>query len=208
MCIVFICFVIYESNFSAKNSGSFTDSRDGHVYRYVTVGNQTWMAQNLNYVGKSGDAGICYNNDTSLCSSYGVLYTWSEVMAGSQSSSSVPSDVQGICPNGWHVPSDAEWDVLINFIGKDSARIKLSSTSAWNNSGNGTDQYGFTVLPAGVRFNDGAFDHLGYAADFWSSSGDDASSAWYRGFLFSIAGVGRPNGDKTDGFSLRCLQNK
>lgn len=208
MCIVLVCFVIYESNFSADDSGSFTDSRDGHVYRYVDIGNQTWMAENLNYVGKNGDAGICYNNDTSSCRISGALYTWSEVMAGSQSSSSAPSNIQGICPNGWHVPSDMEWGTLIAYVGADSARIKLSSKSAWSNSGNGTDQYGFTVLPTGGRFNAGTFNFLGYDANFWSSSESGTSNAWVRDFGYDAADVTRDNFDKSYGFSLRCIKNK
>jgi len=183
----------------------------------VKIGTQTWMAQNLNYrntTGKSDTVGVCYNGLSSNCTTYGRLYTWSEVMAGSSSSTSIPSGVQGICPSGWHVPSDAEWGALLTYVGSDSARIKLSSTSGWDSCsscswphGHGTDKYGFTVLPAGSRIDVGTVDVLGINANFWSSSEDDASYAWYRYFYYNLAYVYRSNYYKTYGFSLRCAEN-
>lgn len=152
-------------------------------------------------------------------------------MAGSSSSTASPSGVQGICPSGWRVPSDAEWQALEVSVGMSAATAATSgsrgttegtklkaNSSLWNlwsssgsgiwNSGNGTDDYGFSVLPAGRRNNGGAFNDLGNFALFWSSSEDDASSAWCRYFFNSDARVYRNlDNDGSVGFSLRCLQN-
>jgi len=196
------------------DTGHFTDSRDGQSYKYVKIGSQTWMAQNLNYAGTSGSVGVCYDNLSSNCATYGRLYTWSEVMNGSGSSTANPSGVQGICPSGWHVPSDTEWGVLLTYVGSDSARIKLSSTSGWDSCsscswphGHGTDKYGFTVLSAGYRYSDGTFYGLGDNAYFWSSSENAASNAWRRYFYYYDAYVTRDYYNKTYGFSLRCAEN-
>jgi len=162
------------------------------------------MAQNLNYAG----AGVCYDNQSSNCATYGRLYTWSEVMAGASSSTSVPSGVQGICPSGWHVPSDAEWSTLVRFVDSATAGTKLKSTSGWSGSGNGTNAYGFNVLPAGACYNKRTFFGLGgYYADFWSSSENDAPNAWSRFFYYYDAYVNRYNINKSDGFSLRCVND-
>lgn len=192
---------------SWSDTGHFTDSRDGQAYKYVKIGKQTWMAQNLNYAGSSGSVGVCYNGVPSNCTTYGRLYTWSEVMAGSSSSTSIPSGVQGICPSGWHVPSDAEWSALVQYVDSATSGTKLKSTSGWSNSGNGTNAYGFNVLPAGYRQNVGPFNALGDIAYFCSSSEDAASNAWYWNFYCDYAYVSRNGSNKSDGFSLRCAQN-
>ena len=185
-------------------AGTFTDARDGQVYKYVKIGSQMWMAQNLNYAG----VGVCYDNSPSNCATYGRLYTWSEVMAGASSSTSVPSGVQGICPSAWHVPSDAEWSTLVRFVDSATAGTKLKSTSGWSGSGNGTNAYGFNVLPAGARYNKRTFFGLGgYYADFWSSSENDAPNAWSRFFYYYDAYVNRYSINKSDGFSLRCVND-
>ena len=102
-----------------------------------------------------------------------------------------------------HVPTDTEWGTLIAYVGADSARIKLSSIG-WS-SGNGTDAYGFNVLPAGFRLYDVSFTSLGSTADFWSSSKNDW--AWYRYFYFGYPYVARSDKGVEYGFSLRCLEN-
>jgi len=193
------------------DTGHFTDSRDGQSYKYVKIGTQRWMAQNLNYrntSGKSDTVGVCYNGLSSNCTTYGRLYTWSEVMAGSSSSTSIPSGIQGVCPSGWHVPSDAEWTKLTNTtLSSATAGTVLKANSSLWSTNTGTDAYGFSVLPAGGRFNVGTFYNLGDYAFFWSSSEYDASFAWYRYFYFGYAYVYRYNLSESYGFSLRCLEN-
>jgi uncharacterized protein (TIGR02145 family) len=189
------------------DANHFMDARDSQIYKFVKIGTQAWMAQNLNYAGITEGVGVCYGNLSSNCMKYGRLYTWSEVMAGAASSTSVPSGVQGICPSGWHVPSDAEWNILVRYVDSATSGTKLKSTSGWTNSGNGTDTYSFTVLPAGDRYRDGTFGSLDYYTYFWSSSEDDAAHAWARYFLFNLVNTYRLNRNESNSFSLRCLQN-
>ena len=161
---------------------SLCDVRDGKLYRYVTIGSQTWMAENLNYeykVNGSTYGSFCYQNSADSCAMYGRFYTWAAAMdtattgCGYGTTCAASSGkVQGICPGGWHLPDTAEWHALFAAVGgADSAGTKLKSTSGWYN-GNGTDAYGFSALPSGFRYNDGYFYYAGNYADFWSSSED------------------------------------
>jgi uncharacterized protein (TIGR02145 family)/uncharacterized repeat protein (TIGR02543 family) len=186
--------------------GSFTDARDSRTYRCVTIGTQTWMAENLNY---NASGSVCYNNDPGNCNTYGRLYDWNTVMAGASSSSSSPSGVRGICPVGWHVPSDAEWTTLTDFVGGASiAGTRLKSTSGWNSGGNDTDDHGFSALPGGSRWADGSFNYVGSSGGWWSATEHGASYAWYRYMLWDYSDVYRWDSGKTRSqLSLRCLQD-
>jgi len=181
-----------------------TDPRDGQSYRVITIGNQTWMAENLNYDIPGVSTDVCYNNNSINCTTYGRLYTWSTVMDGASSSTLSPSGVQGICPSGWHVPSDAEWTTLTDLVGS-SAGTKLKSSSGWGwDGGNGTDDYGFSALPGG------GIDNAGYGGSWWSATENDAEgawSAWYRSMVYGNDGVSRGNYDKKHLFSLRCVRD-
>ncbi|MDR3012763.1 MAG: fibrobacter succinogenes major paralogous domain-containing protein [Chitinispirillales bacterium] len=193
-------------------SGSFTDPRDGQTYRTVTIGNQTWMAENLNF---NASGSWCYDDGPANCDLYGRLYDWNTVMAGSPSSSSSPSGVQGICPDGWHVPSDDEWTTLVNFVNTsttstDNSGTRLKALIGWDPwSGTlipGTDDHGFSALPGGGRYADGTFWVVGTYGNWWSATEYDASSAWRRGMLSDASYVYSYRDFKTDGFSLRCVQ--
>jgi len=190
------------------DSGTFTDTRDGQSYKYVKIGTQTWMAQNLNY---QVDSSWCYGGVASNCSTYGRLYQWAAAMdlASTYNSTTWGGTLphQGICPSGWHVPSDAEWSTLVQYVDSATSGTKLKANSALWSTNTGTDAYGFSVLPAGSRDNDGTFGGLGDYADFWSSSEGAASVAWYRTFNYTSALVFRNYYSKAYGFSLRCLQN-
>jgi len=190
------------------------------TYETVVIGNQTWMARNLNYVV---DDSRCYgegklSNDEiqANCAKYGRLYTWSAAMA-------LPSDCnqkscdslisvkhQGICPLGWHIPSDGEWTTLTDFIG-DKAGTKLKATSGWNdyegNSGNGTDDYGFFGLPGGIGYSDGSFDRVGFGGIWWGASENYADIASIRCMFYSSKDVHWFNEGKTILFSVRCVQD-
>jgi len=142
---------------------------------------------------------------------YGVLYNWPAAMAGEASSNSVPSGVQGVCPTGWHLPSDAEWTVLTSFLGGESVaggKMKEAGTTHWDSPNTGANNSsGFTALPAGSRYGNGSFGLLGYNALFWSSTEYYSSGAWSRYLYYDYANVGRYGSYKSSGFSCRCLKD-
>lgn len=153
------------SSSSSANAGSeydasantLKDLRDGQVYRIVKIGDQVWMAENLNY---ETDSSFCYNDSAAYCTKYGRLYTWAAAM--------------NACPDGWRLPSETDFKNLVNAVGgKDSAGIKLKSTSGWNDydgvSGNGTDAFGFSALPAGTG-DANQYGAMNHTADFWGST--------------------------------------
>jgi len=159
--------------------GSITDTRDGQTYKTVKIGAQTWMAENLNY--ETADS-YCYNDSAKYCEKYGRLYTWAAAMdsAGTWSSNGkgcgyektcTPTyPVRGVCPEGWHLPTEAEFDTLFTAVGGLFTGKVLKSTSGWVENGNGTDDYSFSALPAGYRGYNGRFCNEGRNAYFWSST--------------------------------------
>ena len=218
-----------SSSSSVVNSvsiGSFTDSRDGQTYKTVKIGWQTWMAQNLNY--KTANS-YCYNDKDSNCSKYGRLYTWAAAMDSAGKWSLDGSGcgygldkrcaprypVQGVCPVGWHLPSVSEWNTLLTGYpvgGEVTAGKVLKSTSGWISSGNGTDAYSFSALPAGIRFPTvvrGVYDLEGNYAYFWSSTEFGDSHAYYMYLFYSSDGAELLDTDvfKNDAISVRCLKN-
>jgi uncharacterized protein (TIGR02145 family) len=195
-------------------TGSFTDSRDEQSYVTVTIGSQTWMAENLNY-NESGSA--CYDNQNSYCYIYGRLYNWVTAMNLPASCISTSCALQinvkhrGVCPAGWHIPSNDEWVVLVNYAGGNSAAGKhLKATSGWDNNGNGLDTYGFAALSGGDGWTGGDFNSIGSYGYWWSSSeyGRDGSDyAEYRSMYSYYESVDWYNYDKNYLFSVRCLKD-
>ena len=167
--------------------GELLDDRDGQTYKTVKIGDQWWMAENLNYAylqptATLDSSSFCYNDSLEYCSKYGRLYLWSAAMdsAGTWSSNGKgcgygaacsPTDpVRGVCPEGWHLPDTTEWRSLFTVVGGYLiAGAKLKFTSGWNSDGNGTDDFGFSALPASRRHSDGGFVNEGYTVGFWSS---------------------------------------
>jgi uncharacterized protein (TIGR02145 family) len=186
---------------------SLTDCRDGQVYRTVKIGTQTWMAQNLNY---RADSSWCYSDSADSCAKYGRLYQWAAAMGleakynSSSWSGTLPR--QGICPSGWHIPSDAEWSTLEQFVDSATAGTALKSSSGWN-SGNGMDSHGFRILPSGRRTSDGTFSYIGMDAYLWSASMFFAGVSWYRYYNYGNAYVSIYNSVGASGFGVRCLKN-
>ena len=136
---------------------------DSYVYSggTVRIGNQTWMAKNLDRATKNSK---CYENSPDSCAKYGRLYTW--------------TDARKACPSGWHLPSGAEWTQLTDFVGGAStAGRKLKSTSGWNYNGNGTDEYGFSALPGGNGSSGGNFSSAGNYGYWWSATENNAYNA-------------------------------
>ncbi len=228
---------------------TFTDSRDGNEYKYVTIGDQTWMAENLAYLPEisppeegSGDTGreddafyyvygynstnVEYAKDTITYKTYGVLYNWNAAMGGASSSSSNPSNVQGACPAGWHLPSDAEWTELETWLrdngygyegsGNDIAKSLADNSGLWNNydvAGTvGHDQSSnnksfFSALPGGHRSGSGYFYDVGYDGHWWSAAENDTSNAWGWRIHYHYIDVSRNLNGKEYGFSVRCIRD-
>ena len=210
-----------KSSSSSKDSGlvegALTDSRDGQTYKTVTIGSQTWMAQNLNYKTTNS---FCYESSAENCEKYGRLYLWSAAMdsvgtwstngkgCGDLTSCSPTAPVRGVCPESWHLPSKSEWETLFTAVGGESTASKvLKSTSGWNGNGNGTDDFGFSALSAGYRFVRGDYDLEGSNAYFWSSTENDNNRAILMS-LNSNDGNAILNGNyKFLGLSVRCLKD-
>jgi uncharacterized protein (TIGR02145 family) len=203
----------------AQQKGTFTDPRDKKTYKTVKIGDQIWMAENLNYAIKGSKCGgtttrteACDNccdecdpeecgttctyylledKNTVNCNKYGRLYNWNTAMKA--------------CPSGWHLPSDEEWTTLTDFVGSNT-ETKLKSASGWK-IGNGTDEFGFSALPGGHGNSGGDFGNVGFFGNWWSSTERNASNAYYRSMHFDNANVGRSNIGKTLLFSVRCVQD-
>ena len=208
-----------EKTYKAIVKGTMTDSRDGRTYKTVTIGNQTWMAENLNYKTKKGS--WCYNDNESNCTRYGRLYIWSAAMdsagtwsmngkgCGYRKTCSVASSgsatlVQGVCPEGWHLPSSSEFNTLDR--DKDTGWA-LKSTRGWDNGGNGNDAFGFSALPAGVRTAMGGYFNEGEFANFWGSTEGGSDIAFSMRLVNVYDFVRRDFVDKNVGISVRCIQN-
>jgi uncharacterized protein (TIGR02145 family) len=198
----------------APECGTVTDI-DGNIYETVKIGSQVWMVENLKVTHyRNGDAipkvvdpswtslttgAYCeYNNDVNNVATYGRMYNWYAA-----------SDSRNIAPPGWHVPSDAEWQTLIDYLGGDATaggKIKEMGLTHWNSPNDGaTNESGFTALPSGYRSN--FYYELGYDAYFWSSTEFDIGAAWFRTLIYSNSAVGRYSSDERYGFSIRCVKN-
>jgi len=173
--------------------GSFTDPRDGKIYKTIKIGEQVWLAQNLNF---EAEGSLCYDNDPANGEKYGRLYTWEQAKAA--------------VPEGWHLPSNEEWRTLVDFAGGSVAGKKLKAKSGWDeyegNSGNGLDAYGFSALPCGYSF-DGAFYSIGRFGAWWTSSENSSANAYLRFMSYSNVSVHRGSYNKSYLFSVRCLQD-
>ncbi len=211
---------------------------DGNTYDAVKLGDQVWMAENLRTTKYADGTTIpmgstesdvvayryCPNNNSDNVSTYGYLYNWPAVMHNSYGSEDNPSGVQGICPNGWHVPSDAEWTQLTDYVGSQSEYVcggdnryiakALASTTGWSSSsstcypGNNpsaNNATGFSAVPAG-NYN-GTYDYFCDFAIFWSATQGYSNYAYYRYVSSYDAIVDRLSGNKNNGFSVRCLRD-
>jgi len=204
-----------SSSVGGGSPNTFVDSRDGKIYKKVTIGTQTWMAENLNYE-VSGSK--CYNNYSSNCNTYGRLYNWSTAMNlpstcnSNSCSSQIQSKHRGICPEGWHLPSDAEWTVLENAFGDiNTAGTKLKATTGWSNNGNGTDNYGFSALPGGggqpENYPGDSFFGVGESGRWWSTYEHYDTSARHRYMYYNIGNMKQYDYGKRSLSSVRCLQD-
>lgn len=205
--------------------GTMTDCRDNKVYKTVKIGEQVWMAENLNYADSAMTSSLkgkswCYNNNAENCSVTGRLYTWAAAIdsvtlydrgngvdCGFCKTCSLPDTVHGICPSGWHLPAISEWNTLFTEVGGQSKAGKiLRSQTGWFNSGNGLDAFGFSALPAGSWWN-GEYEGDGANVAFWSS--DDSNFAYANAIVLSygVDYAGLNNLEKDARLSIRCLQD-
>jgi len=196
---------------AAVTYGYLTDSRDGHWYRTVQIGSQTWMAQNLNYAIDSSWA-----LDTAL--RFGRLYNWTGAVGlkdsckNSMCAFKLEAKPQGVCPTGWHVPSDSSFGVLLKLVeadarvgsGKGGSALKL--TSGWS-SDNGKDLFGFGLLPTGYRDQFGGFNSPKYSVYLLTSKEYASSTFTGEYFGYSNSDVQTKNYNKSWGVPVRCLKN-
>ena len=204
-------------------TGTFTDSRDEHVYKTVKIGNQTWMAENLAYLpsvspssaesytepyyyvyGYQGTS-VSEAKATDNYSTYGVLYNWPAAKAA--------------CPSGWHLPTDAEWKEMEMAIGMSKSEAddtrwrgtnegtKLKAINGWYDNENGTDDYGFSSFPGGYRLYFGNFIGIATNGYWWSATERYSSLAWARYLGYNYSGVYRSDYYEESGFSVRCIRD-
>jgi len=228
--------VLSCSNDDGNNFTTFTDDRDGKVYRFVKIGVQTWMAENLNYpvkgskcYGEDGDVydinddliTLSYSEIYANCNKYGRLYSWATAMAidtkyNDQSWGGSDVNHRGICPSGWHIPSDVEWQILVDFAGGNAiAGKKLKATNGWHSNGNGTDDYGFAAMSGGMGCCFGhflEFFEIDLVGSWWGSGEYDGD---YNGdFAYSLdvyysydVAYGEGKDSKVNLRSLRCIKD-
>ena len=198
--------VVFAATLFSQNgvpkTGTFKDPRDGKLYKTVTIGNQTWFAENLAYKPRDGHY-MAYDNDTNNLATYGYLYDW--------------ETAKKVCPSGWHLPTDAEWSTLTDYLGGGNiagGKLKETGTSHWDSPNVGaTNETGFTALPGGNRQIFGQFQYIGTVGRWWSSSSykegsqEQIGDAWFREMAASDGKIGRNFSTEVAGFSVRCIRD-
>ncbi len=217
--------IVFTTSFDCGTR--YTDPRDGKSYLTVSIGDQCWMAENLNVGDKitgmkiPGNNGViekhCYNDDEANCDLYGGIYRWNEMMNYTE-----VEMTQGICPKGWHIPSDYEWKILENELGMSQAeadaagwrgtdeggKLKAAGTTYWEDPNTGaTNSSLFTALPAGGVDNAGNFSGLGYYTDYWTSTLIVGTQCWYRYLSADESRIYRVDGNRDYGTSVRCVED-
>lgn len=197
--LAIILFILISNTTFAQtvDFGSFTDPRDGAQYKTITIGSQTWMAENLNY--NAGSGSWAYDNDSSKSATYGRLYSW--------------QTARKACPKGWRLPSDVDWQTLVEYLGGPvvaGGKMKEAGAAHWKSPNTGANNgSGFSALPAGYYY-DGKFYDMGSSASFWSStaSGSENHYVWHRFLFHSISAVYRYRYSYTKfGYSVRCVRD-
>jgi uncharacterized protein (TIGR02145 family)/uncharacterized repeat protein (TIGR02543 family) len=227
----------YSATVSVTATATLTDI-DGNVYNTVQIGNQCWMAENLKATRDTASTPIvryCHNNNPDYCNWYGGLYTWNTLMNGAGSSSNNPSGVQGICPSGWHVPSNPEFTQLRNYViaqGYLNSNVSNGAGNAlkscrqvdsplsgncnttehprWNSHQTyyGFDEFGFSGFPGGYLHSNGTtFEHFGVGGYWWSSTQFSSSGSRFNNLSHARGSFDSNSLSKQTGFSVRCIKN-
>ncbi|MDD5529167.1 MAG: fibrobacter succinogenes major paralogous domain-containing protein [bacterium] len=196
-----------------------TDDKEGNTYKTIKIGEQVWMAENLNvshyrngdtvpqvqaakeWINLTTGAWCYYENNVENGKTYGKLYNWYAV-----------NDPRGLAPEGWHIPTDDEWTILTNCLGGEDiagGKLKENCTTLWWSPNTGaTNKSGFSALPGGHRGdNNGAFGVIGNGGYWWSATEFNATYAWSRLMYYDYANVYRKGYNKKYGFSIRCVKN-
>jgi len=221
-------------------TGTFTDTRDNHIYNTVIINEKKWMAENLAYLPEVSPSNIASSSDpyyyvydyqganvddaraSSNYSDYGVLYNWTAAMAGAESNDATPGAIQGICPDGWHLPSDSEWKELEIFLGMSPSdanltgqrgdiggKLKEEGTEHWNPPNTGAvNSYSFTALPGGVRYYDNSFSSLSFSGYWWTSTEYSLTYAYSRVIDYVFTSIYRNYPSKHQGLSVRCIEGQ
>jgi uncharacterized protein (TIGR02145 family) len=204
-----------------KPGPNITDS-EGNSYKTVTIGTQTWMAENLKVTKYNDGTAIpnitdntqwsqlstgawsYYNNDVANNAKYGKLYNWYAV-------SKISNGNKNVCPTGWHVPTDAEWTVLTDYLGGSNiagGKMKEVGTTSWNSPNtDATNTSLFTGLPGGYRYVSGNYSTIGSNGYWWSSTENVTGNAWYRNLDSDDGNAGRNRTNEGNGLSVRCLRD-
>lgn len=174
--------------FANQQKDKLLDTRDGTEYKTVSIGNQIWMAENLNY---NAEHSYCYHLADSNCVKYGRFYTWEAA--------------QKACPTDWHLPNKKEFEVLLQTVGAASGKM-LKTKGGWKENGNGSDLFDFSAIPVGYSISD-RFSGLGYGTFFWTASGDDNDIAYSMYLAHNNSSATLRSGYKWYLFSVRCIHN-
>lgn len=217
----------YVFQFATCPGTPTVEDEDGNIYNTVQIGDQCWMRENIR-VGTRIDGSqemsntgtiekYCFDDNPDNCDTYGGLYQWNEMMQYTTT-----TGVKGICPIGWHIPTDNEWKILEGNVdtqygvgdpewngdswrGLDAGE-RLKTTTGWNEN-TGINAVGFSCLAGGNRYGSGSFNNLGSYGRWWSSTEDSDMYAWCRTLHYSRYRIERYDGDKILGFSVRCLKD-
>jgi uncharacterized protein (TIGR02145 family) len=223
-CLLAVSISVNCQNLTGEQSGTFKDQRDGHEYKWVNIGKQIWMSENLAYLptingfSQTSDSEPCYYvyeyegtnvpeaKRTEKFNQYGVLYNWEAAKSA--------------CPEGWHLPGNDEWNLLAQYISSQTTRDKQNSSgnwpevgkylkakSEWHNKGNGTDDFGFSALAGGARNLEGYFFLADTDGSWWSSTGTNRNEALFRYILYFENELYQLSDRKSYGFSVRCVKD-
>ncbi|MBN2104125.1 fibrobacter succinogenes major paralogous domain-containing protein [bacterium] len=213
-------FCVCDNKNPTESKESTVTDIDGNVYKTIKIGDQWWMAENLRVTHyRNGDeipnvtkdlewrllstSGYCvYDNNESNAEIYGYLYNWYAV-----------NDTRKLAPEEWHVPSNDEWQTLVDYLGGDylaGGKMKETGSTHWKSRNIGaTNESGFTALPCGCRtpVNNGFFVNLGINTNFWASDEYNADSAWHWSLSYDDTFVGHGHSNKRFGYSVRCIKD-
>jgi len=211
--------IIISINGCEKDNENAVTDIDGNVYHTVTIGTQVWMVENLKsthyrnggpvpnvkegaeWDNLSTGAYCDFNNEASNAGIFGHLYNWYAV-----------NDSRQLCPEGWHIPTDDEWSVLVGFLGGEQVageKLKDTDTAFWHCPNTfATNSTGFSGLPGGCRRHDGPFHYPGYYGFWWTATEETTYYSWYRSLVYDSPGIFRNHYGKDYGCSVRCVKDK